>query len=51
MLRPEVFAELRFVSPAPDSFDPFVHWAATLDGAVNIRNLSTGRDRELHLNL
>lgn len=39
---PEVLAKPEFVSPLPDDFDPFAHWAATLDGAVNKCNLSIG---------
>jgi hypothetical protein len=42
---PEVLEKAGFVSPAPDDFDPFAHWAATLDGAVKKRNLSTGEPR------
>ena len=42
---PEVIEKPEFVSPAPGDFDPFAHWAATLDGAVKKRNLSTGEPR------
>ena len=42
---PEVLAKPGFASPAPDEFDPFAPWAATLDGAVKKRNLSTGEPR------
>jgi hypothetical protein len=42
---PEVLAEPWFVSQEPDDFDPFAHWAATLDGAVNKRNPSIGEVR------
>lgn len=45
---PEVLAKPGFVSPAPDEFDPFAHWAATLDGAVNKCNLSIG---EVHFKM
>jgi hypothetical protein len=45
---PEVIEKTGVVSPAPDEFDPFAHWAATLDGAVNKCNLSIG---EVHFKM